>query len=431
MKRLLSMVLLLSAVQAQAYKITENYVIFEKGDDNIVGQYKAYLRQNGIYLQELPRNNNTKEQYARLDDAKKRLHDTYLDYFKVTKEDYPMPYVIYETGQFSANFSAPTANGFKPSNFISLSVNHISNDDGMWTIMAHEMAHYYHRHASAQTKFVKASHSEDRELTQENGYGMDIDNEPALASKLDTILLAGRRYEGNRATVSNLSKIRIGPSDPMIRIIAQEYKNIFVSVEMACSAITANLNEIIAKGDLTTFNPSDLNKLAKSCTISKNAKLIDLLKYMYNPTAAALLLSSSEQLEMNKLNASTRTIIESHKLGDHPIVTALKLVVSYRTELKNLVDSINWETLQFYTHEDEADITAFKILNELGIAHYQLTMLEFVFNKNKCVDSITNAEIEIEYFGATELDTHHSSCWRVYRTLQMLKDHNKMISNVN
>ena len=429
MKLFLSIAMLLTAVQASAYRESENYVIFEKGDHDIFNNYKNYLKRQGVFLQELTRDESTKEQYSRLDNATELLHETYLKYFKISEKEFPIPYVIFELGQYSANFSAPTRSGYKPSNFISLSVNHISNDDGMWSILAHEMAHYFHKHGAKKSQFVRASYSEHRELTHENGYGVEIENSPELAAKLDQILLAGRTYESGRASVSILSKVRIGSNDPMIKAIAREYQGLIGSVEMVCSAIITRLNEIIAKGDLKSSDLNSLNPLAKSCTRSKDGKVNDILRYMYNPQIVSLLTKKTE-LFIKAPGLTIREIAKSIKANDHAIVTGLKAIMAYRTELKQLVDSIDWDKLQFYTHENEADITAFKILNELGIAHYQLNMLEFVFNKNKCVDSINDAEIEVEYFGGTELDTHHSSCWRVYRTLQMLKGISNLEVNI-
>jgi hypothetical protein len=431
MKLFLSIAMLLTAVQASAYRESDNYVIFEEGDNEIFNSYKNFLKRQGIYLQELIRDDVSKEKYALLDKAKEQLHKTYLKYFKVSEQNYPMPYVIFEMGQYSANFSAPTQSGYKPSNFISLSLNHISNEGGLWSILAHEMAHYYHKHAAKKSQFIKASYTEHehRELSQENGYGMDIDNSPELAAKLDQILLAARAYEGGRGNVANLSKVRIGPNDPMIKAIAREYQGLVGSVEMACSAIVGRLNEIISKGDLTTSDLNSLNPLAKSCTRSKDGEVSGILKYMYKPQIVSFLTQKPDLL-LNAPGLAIREIAKSILENDHAIVTGLKAIMAYRTELKQLVESIDWDNLQFYTHENEADITAFKILNELGIAHYQLNMLEFVFNKNKCVDSITDAEIEVEYFGVTELDTHHSSCWRVYRTMQMLKGISNLDVNI-
>lgn len=430
MKYFLTMAISLMAVQAYAYKIANNYVIFERGDDNIVQQYKVFLQRNGVNLRELPRSDFSKEQYARLDYASQKLHETYLSYFNTTEEKYPKPYVIFELGQYSANFSAPTKYGYLPSNFISLSVNHISNDDGMWSILAHEMAHYYHKHATAHTKFIRASYTEQRELTEDNSYGMDIENNQDLADKLDQILLSGRTYEGNRSSVANLTKVRIGSTDPMIRVIAKEYTKVAASSEMACTAVINQLNDIIKKGELLVAEINALNDVAKNCSETKDGKVQDLLKYFYKPQLINFLMASPQSF-LTAPSVTSREVSKSIMAKDHPIVTGLKMIAAYRTELKDLVNSIDWESLQFYTHEDEADITAFKILNELGIAHYQLNMLDFVFNKNKCVDSINDAEVEVEYFGATELDTHHSSCWRVYRTMQMLNKYSKGNVNLN
>ncbi len=170
------------AVSAHAFKQTENYVIFEKGDQEIK-EYKNFLKRMGVNIVEVPRNEYSEQQYLELDNATKQLHETYLKLYNVTAEQFPLPYVIFEMTQYSANFTAVINNKPYATNFITLSVNHINNEDGMWSILAHEMAHYFHKHATKKTQFVRAGYTVHRDLTPENEYGVNFDHDPELAQK--------------------------------------------------------------------------------------------------------------------------------------------------------------------------------------------------------------------------------------------------------
>ncbi|MBD65986.1 MAG: hypothetical protein CME62_12315 [Halobacteriovoraceae bacterium] len=441
MKLIVALITGLILNQAFAFKMTDKYVIFEPGDKE-VESFIAYLKRtySQMGLTPLERNDFTEELFERLDEINTAIHQAYLSHFNITAEEFPKPYVVIDRGRNSANYGVPMPDQVTQqtvtmgTNFITISFEHIKNEKALWTVLAHEIAHYYHNHIQ-EKNFLRASYTHHRELNEANGYGANIENDMRLAQALESIYMTSNAYVGRGANVDSITSMKIGTADPMLNLIVKQYSNVFTydktesMADLSCYGLKNRITKLAGREALTLQAIEDIDKLAKVCPATKFATHLEIVEKIYPMDVAYKVVQNPRQFTTDR-DSNKRVIAEGILQEEHALATAFKIILNYRTELKNLVEAIQWDKLQFYTKENEADITSFKVLNAMGLAHYQISFLDLVFNKNKCVESLENEAVEVNYFSHTELDTHNSMCWRVYRSRQMLEGINKVNQNI-
>ena len=144
---------LLGATTHAFYQDDEsNYSIFEATDQVEAQDFMNFMGAvYGVQFNVLPITPETQTIWDEMNAIKEELHQAFLAYYQVSEKDYPMPYVVLDQGQISATFSMQVDGKLYSTNFISISINHATNEDSMYSILAHEMGHYYHKNGVKQT----------------------------------------------------------------------------------------------------------------------------------------------------------------------------------------------------------------------------------------------------------------------------------------
>lgn len=415
-----------------AYKVTDDYVIFESGDEKEVSELLMTVAQaGGPVIRPYVRNEDSKKYYDIVDEAVESIHQTYLELYNVDETDFPLPYVVLSKDT-SLNMGTLFEGEVYATNFINLGLAQISGVESIYTILAHEIAHYFHKHSALGQKYLKVSYSENRDTNAENGYGENIGNDPELKQKLILLDRTASIYASPNSRVADLKEIKIGQNDPMFKVLFNTYKDtLFVSstekLEEECLPAFSKLGQIYTQG-LNLERINDLNSLIPSCTAADVIPVEEILKNIFPANELQELIANPANFADSE-SEILKIVARSLVVNDTPIATALKIIYGYRLDIQRMVNEINWDQLQIYTPEDEADITAFKILNKMGLAEYQLSFINLLSERAKqaCIESIKDDNVD--YYGGSEFGTHHSVCWRVNRTIKMLKDYNAIAAS--
>jgi hypothetical protein len=97
---------------------------------------------------------------------------------------------------------------------------------------------------------------------------------------------------------------------------------------------------------------------------------------------------------------------------DNPVNGLMALMRKNKHEMQSVKKILDVDQLRFYSHEDEADISAVKILHAMGKTPRGLNNFLIKSIKSECNAILENGEEPI--YGIM-LDDHHSSCWRKWR----------------
>lgn len=420
---LLSLFALSSA--ALSFYQTEKYAIYQEHDEVIVSEFFQRLSiDSGIEIIALPRDKNFIKAYELIDKINEELHQAYLNYFNISKKEFPLPYIIISVTPISANFGHLEDDKIKSSNLISLGLSHLKSLESIYNTLAHEMAHYYHAHTGQQVSYFNAGYSENREdLNIGNEFGTHFQENKMVKLYLDQINMANQIYEGGRGTNASLTKIRLSPSDPLFLTIKFSYPNLFSKMTTSsCLLLQQKLVDFLNADEISLEEIQSIAPLEKNCEMTNQKSWDYIAKQFLPPTTLSLL----EKYPHNYQRHNDPTIALNAKAiltEELPITTSLKIVYQLRSNLKEMIEIIKWDKLQFYTPESEADITSFKILNELNKAQYQLSFIELEPAKAaSCIAAINDPNTEIPYLSEHRaFDIHGATCFRVYRAKRMLE----------
>lgn len=425
MKHLLLLCLISIAQPAFSFYKTYHYGIFEEDD---FAQAKSYLNSSRFFggIKILPEDAFTKIKLSQIREIANEIHKAYLELYHLDESVFPRPFVIMTQGAASYNFSYIEKNKIMPSNLISIGSEHIVNLRIIYAILAHEMAHYLHQHPGKNYQFKRVSYSDDREnLGEHNDFGRAIPNNPELNHALHKISQFDQTFYQGRAKLSDLSTIEITKANPLMILVRLKYPKLFKDQPIRfdrCTPLVVHLKNLKKIKGLTEEMINKTERYEKQCALTKDKPWDYLTKNLLGSNYHRRLYQAPEKY-INHPNALISESAKAKVQQTLPITSAMRIIYQQRVALKELLESIDWSRLQFFSIETEADFTSFQVLNHLQKAHYQLALLELAPEVlGKCIEALADEKKPIPYFSEKKkYDMHGSLCFRAYRTIKMLE----------
>jgi hypothetical protein len=426
MKKLTALLLLLFSNLSIAAFETKSTYIYEKHDKHKVRMFMAELSLMGITVVPIKRDSQNFAVYADLDRVTEELYQAYLKYFKLTETKFPRPYVFLNATAISANFGKPSNGLVKTTNLIAISSLHATDKKFIYAVLSHEMAHYYHEHTGKGVQYIRANYTDDREnLTLENNFGTDFENDENLVRKLETIQAADLMYEGGFGSTESLSKIAISDGDPVYRLIKKGFPALTsktFSRRDSCHKLAKHIRTLKATKNLTLGKVQRTRDYEKECKLTKNKSWDTVVKGLLTSEGLDEIRNNAVRLSYHKnplIAYTAKGIVKK----EGPITIAFRIIYESRKQLKKMITSIDWERLQFHTPESEADVTAFKVLQSIGKGATQFSFLNFMPGRaESCIESIMDEDIEVPYLNPRKhYEIHGNTCFRVFRTKKMLE----------
>jgi hypothetical protein len=370
------------------------------------------------------------------------IYQAYLSYFNMTSKEFPKPYIDI-AGNFTnaANISYRMNNRIYPTNLIVMGESMFINKDkvtyldSFQSILAHEMAHYFHKHA-IKNKFISANQTAERVLNQENNFGEAIAHDKNLTRALNDLSKVYKMLEPkSKDPYEDLKIIRFGANT-----ISQQVLKKMLSLSFDNTASTVDQKicrqevKIITKNIIQAqeVNLEDIDKLSKVFMRCQQYSVALTTKQMLNKIFGKQYidgiyhLAAQEDKQLKDIPLTHRLCVESIRLGDHPLITLIKAFYTQRAFAQALVKHINFDKVLFYSTEDEADMTAFSILDEIGLPQAQLYTFDVQWDNSECKEELKNFREDkitsLHHLYMTKKHNIHSpACWRYYRTEQMLR----------
>lgn len=428
---LLGLSFCLYSFESLSFYQTANYAIFEQDDQFEVESYLNHMSSYGIFnYQAIPDDILYKRLDKKIQNIALELYQAYLKEFKLSEINFPRPFIILSTSEMLANIAYienPESNTAIASNLIIMSSRYAYTDELIYAQLAHEMAHYYHRHLNKRSKTIRAYYLENhRDINIDNNFGANIPNNVQLRNDLNTIQKVGYSLYGPKNSRKMLERIEIAPYDGIKAHIMNRYPELFQIPKDAnnnCIPLLQHLESMIQPNvELSKEMIAKTNTLEAKCDLTKD-KAWDFLFKEILPTEIINYININP---LNFLNAPNPVIVraaEANLYVELPITSMIGLIYQQRLEIKKLVTSINWKDLQLYTVESQADVTSFQVLQQLGKADSQLSILNIELPKStKCVEKILDETKDINPLNAiSNIDAHEDACYRAYRTYKMLE----------
>lgn len=420
-------ILLFVSLKIFAYQEVEGYAIF---NDNDYDEVMDFIKNNKTIkkvISPLSSEVLTSVSLKQLKDINTEIHKAYLEFFKLDEAHFPKPFVLISQGNNSTNVAYIKDQTIMPSNIIAIGMEHLANHELAYTTLAHEMAHYYHKHLLEKRLFKRVSYAYNREsINVHNQFGSHIPNDPTLNELLHQINYFDLMYYRGKADLEDLASIQITDSDPIYLLIKQRYSDLFQKdgqLTPHCKSLINGIKKLKKSTSPTRDMLAEIQKHEAGCELTEN-KSWDYLFY-----------SLLDYRDLHKIVMNTEEYVDhsnpiialaaNAKINQtQPITTAIDMAIQQRRAFQEAIQNIDWDKVQFYTVESEADITGFKILNYLEKGHYQLSTLQLEPHKvSSCLEAIHDPKIRIPYLGEEKVyDFHGSLCFRAYRTIKMIED---------
>ncbi len=419
--------LFLFSCYTQAATVINDYFVFETQKEVNIYYHRVLGLKIFSIVKKLPQQ---RQDFFR--EKTNQIYQTYLAQYQLTEEQFPKPYVDIVSGFHSASFSRHVRGKVMQTNLITLGQDEIKDDpDMLVAVLAHEMAHYFHRHGSIQSKYLKANQETNLELTQENNYGEGIVNDAKLQTQLNYLDKMHYYLEPKSSNyLADLPKIRITPKsvpDQILNFLTDyEFSTQAYTVDQKiCRSEVKTILHNIRKASSFTYNDiQELSYTLKRCELYRIGSTQEIFSHFYAKENYKHLFENTKQKAQDPEHANYLTA-KSIINKDHPLTVMLTHFYSQRKAVKKALEQIQFDKLIFFSKENQADITSFGILESLNLEYTILKTHQFHSQADESCEelsqefSISQQRKNSFYYGDSFFNSHNAQCWRYYRAKTM------------